>query len=622
LLVNLIEKILIDLDKFFFIFRVQIKEVLYHISMKLYYTLLVFLTLLTVESNAQVKFDFSGPLSGTISLEQKSPDACGLVQVEGIEDRSTMTYKVSLGYKANLKKLLSSKAVSFASGGKLFSINDLIPAPIDKPLSLALNFNSTNIIKIGYGILMELVPEVNCSYHILHCSGQVNAYTVTANNEKKSTKTMSGGVDFFDRVEIYSPSDTLIELPIEVQASLVAGQTFCNSDESKGLAGADLSASFGTYSVSIQDSVLLDLGRFLETKQINKEKIMKITVKKGTNVLDFRIKGNLYAQSVVKGLSKLNAIACGSNAGAVASHSLIVKGFTGKNGGSLPAGITIRGLVTGTDYSGNASNIDCSGLDEIKVETTAPTCGKANGSAQAIVGNINNLSFDWSNGSKGKSGFGFAEGGHFLIVRNSSGCYKSIPFQLFNISEDPTVILPQEIFLVQGDSVRIEILGPPKEDLTYQWSTRETTKSIVVRKPGVYTLTVKNTSNCFASATTRVTEKTGYWISDGNKNTDKGLFYDDGGPDRNYSFRQNRTVTFCPATQGKFLVLDFKEVDIFNCNHQDILQVYDGRTTSIPLNLNLESPARFVASSVSGGCQRSFSTQMTRICLLRAGRLK
>lgn len=568
-----------------------------------YTYLVLFLLSLTLNARAQVEFKFGGIPTGSLRLAQpKTPGICGAIDVKGVEDRSSLTFKASIGYDLNLQNLISTGALNLVNSGKLIELPNLIPGPIDKGISLALDFEKYNIITTALETAMDLVPEVNCNYHILHCSGTVNAYLVTANYNKATSKYISGGVDFTDRLEIVAPQDTVIELPIEVSAALVAGQTFCNPEDSKGRAGAELTATLGDYSISIVDSLILENGEFLKQGDVNKHKVVRIPIKKGKTTLTLTLKGLLYAESIVKGISKLNAIACGSNAGAIATHSLIVKGFTGKNGGSLPAGLTIKGLITGIDYVGKVAPVNCTSLDAIRLETTNPSCGQSNGEAKVVADNFSGLTYDWDNGLTSRTVNGLAEGGHYVIIRNTAGCHKSIPFTIKNKSDAPLVQIPSELLLTQGDSVVIDASTPLQSDLKYQWSTRETSPSITIKKPGTYNLTVSNSANCYVYRSVKIIEKIGYWISDGNKKVDQGLFFDDGGPDKDYTAKQHHVATLCPATKGQYLVLNFESVNVFNCSNQDILQVFDGSTTSIPLNTNLSAPAKFVASSSSDGC--------------------
>ncbi|NPA67329.1 MAG: T9SS type A sorting domain-containing protein, partial [Chlorobi bacterium] len=65
-----------------------------------------------------------------------------------------------------------------------------------------------------------------------------------------------------------------------------------------------------------------------------------------------------------------------------------------------------------------------------------------------------------------------------------------------------------------------------------------------------------------------------------------GVFYDEGGPDNNYSTSLDQTMTFLPGTSGKMISANFTEFDVelgSTGTHYDYLQVYDGTDANATL---------------------------------------
>ena len=92
-------------------------------------------------------------------------------------------------------------------------------------------------------------------------------------------------------------------------------------------------------------------------------------------------------------------------------------------------------------------------------------------------------------------------------------------------------------------------------------------------------------------------------MSNGSATTCNTNFYDNGGPNNNYTNNQNLTYTICPATPGSFVQVNFTA---FNLQNNDILQVYNGPNVTSPLIGNFTgnvSPGLIQASLPNpGGC--------------------
>jgi len=92
-------------------------------------------------------------------------------------------------------------------------------------------------------------------------------------------------------------------------------------------------------------------------------------------------------------------------------------------------------------------------------------------------------------------------------------------------------------------------------------------------------------------------------MSNGSSTTCNTNFYDNGGPNNNYSNSQNLTYTICPSTPGAFVQVNFTA---FNLQNNDILTIFNGPNTTSPVLGNFTgavSPGLIQAALPNtGGC--------------------
>jgi len=69
-----------------------------------------------------------------------------------------------------------------------------------------------------------------------------------------------------------------------------------------------------------------------------------------------------------------------------------------------------------------------------------------------------------------------------------------------------------------------------------------------------------------------------YTMHEGSVEVTDGMFYDDGGPDGNYSNNQDMTMTFLPSTVGAVVEMVFEEFETES--NWDFLYIYDGPNTN------------------------------------------
>ena len=82
----------------------------------------------------------------------------------------------------------------------------------------------------------------------------------------------------------------------------------------------------------------------------------------------------------------------------------------------------------------------------------------------------------------------------------NNGCTNGNRIAVDIIIYDPPIVTDEELILCESGSLILDAAIP---DMTYLWSTGETTKTIQVTAPGIYNVTVTNSANC--SSTKKIT---------------------------------------------------------------------------------------------------------------------
>lgn len=98
----------------------------------------------------------------------------------------------------------------------------------------------------------------------------------------------------------------------------------------------------------------------------------------------------------------------------------------------------------------------------------------------------------------------------FYVEATNNGCTSVRVANLVQVHEIP-IIADEDKILCENSFV---ILNAGISNVTYLWSTGETTESIIVTAPGVYTVTVSNALNCSSLKTITVIQKTAPIIED------------------------------------------------------------------------------------------------------------
>ncbi|WP_367393056.1 gliding motility-associated C-terminal domain-containing protein [Lewinella sp. LCG006] len=136
----------------------------------------------------------------------------------------------------------------------------------------------------------------------------------------------------------------------------------------------------------------------------------------------------------------------------------------------------------------------------LDLQITAADCDAPSGSLGATAtGGTSPYSYELNGFSNPTGVFsGLAAGNYTLIVADANDCSLRLDTMIVAPGA-PVLNLPSSVMLC-GESV---VLAPGAEG-SYNWSTGETTDSIVVSTTGIYSVTVTNTEDCSAEATTEV----------------------------------------------------------------------------------------------------------------------
>ena len=101
-----------------------------------------------------------------------------------------------------------------------------------------------------------------------------------------------------------------------------------------------------------------------------------------------------------------------------------------------------------------------------------------------------------------------------------------------------------------------------------------------------------------------------YNMQSGTITTCDAMFYDDGGPNANYSDNKNLTLTFMPSMAGAKIQVVFQEFETEN--NYDFLYVYDGTSTSAPQigsqHSGNDSPGTVTATNAAGAITFRFTS--------------
>ncbi len=106
-----------------------------------------------------------------------------------------------------------------------------------------------------------------------------------------------------------------------------------------------------------------------------------------------------------------------------------------------------------------------------------------------------------------------------------------------------------------------------------------------------------------------ISVESAYNMTNGTVSTCDAMFYDDGGPNANYTDSKDYTMTFTPATEGGIVEVAFQSFELENT--YDILYIYNGTSTSAPQigqYTGNNSPGTVTATNAAGALTFRFTS--------------
>jgi gliding motility-associated-like protein len=178
----------------------------------------------------------------------------------------------------------------------------------------------------------------------------------------------------------------------------------------------------------------------------------------------------------------------------------ICSGETHAAGGAIQ---TTSGVYT--DTLQNAAGCDSLVITRL---TVLPSPKPNLGADRNICAGTNNILYPgifagylWSNGGVGQSISINSAGTYWVRVTSANGCVGVDSLVVAKLITVPKILLPASLELCEGDAIQLTVAGYQQ----YLWNTGESTASIKVRLPGIYSLKVSTVEGCEGIDSTSVT---------------------------------------------------------------------------------------------------------------------
>lgn len=143
------------------------------------------------------------------------------------------------------------------------------------------------------------------------------------------------------------------------------------------------------------------------------------------------------------------------------------------------------------------------GVPTIAVEGSPDIC---NSGTVTLAGPAGASTYTWSNGATSQSIEVSTTGSYQLTVSNVAGCESessvAVSVNVYTTPDTPGITLTGLTAICEED---FTVLSAPSGFAHYEWSTGETTQTIIVRSAGNYSVKVANGPGCFSSVSTEVT---------------------------------------------------------------------------------------------------------------------
>ena len=155
--------------------------------------------------------------------------------------------------------------------------------------------------------------------------------------------------------------------------------------------------------------------------------------------------------------------------------------------------------VTVTDSNGCISSgsvtINTIPLAEIQLNGTNTTCGAEDGTAEVDILSGSFSAINWNTGDTTAMIENLAGGTYSVVVTDEYGCLQTDTINIQGLVY-PVINLGEDVTIQDGEIVTLD---PGGENLSYSWSSGETTPTISASMPGTYIVTATNADGCSTS---------------------------------------------------------------------------------------------------------------------------
>ena len=230
-----------------------------------------------------------------------------------------------------------------------------VPAAISEiagAFSSAINGNSIPLPIPSVGVCNNVIE-----HDTLHVSGGFSLYSFGIGSLAPQQRGHAK-VSYSDTLSITSAIATEVILPVHLQASAFAAESFGNPVETTGAITASFSGSvngtsLGGGSLSVEStSVIPEMGA------INLSEEVSFSLLPGVNVFGISIQGEFEVIANATPTGFFNTFSGAATAGLTLPNSFAIGSFRGINDTPLPAGIRIESQSTGYVYANTMTTVD------------------------------------------------------------------------------------------------------------------------------------------------------------------------------------------------------------------------------------------------------------------------
>ena len=198
-------------------------------------------------------------------------------------------------------------------------------------------------------------PETIEQLPILDFRGTLESYAIWADSNSRIFISSDVCVECEDTIVVNSPIDTILEIPIEINGTIVSGLAFGEPPDTSGKGKLKLSGQIAGQTLDVVGEANAvgpipseDNGSLVN---VGKEIRVRIPVNKGITEFTYQFRAEGSTLSTAKGVSPFGVVVASVNTAVSFPGTFHVGNFQGEMGQPLPTGIEIKSKETGLLYS-------------------------------------------------------------------------------------------------------------------------------------------------------------------------------------------------------------------------------------------------------------------------------